>query len=321
MTSRARPYATPAVSIVMPAFNAEATIAWAIETVRSQSFGNWELLIVDDHSRDDTRAIARRYLGLDARIRVLSAQHKGVSAARNTGILKSRGGVIAFLDSDDGWHPEKLSRHLEQLAHCPGTGISYSQVEFLDAQGLRTGKHSRARTRDVQPHHLLCSNPASTASSLVVRREVFQRAGLFNTNMSFAEDLEWLIRASLLSGYALAGLDQPLTLYRTSPAGLSSRLESMQQGWEALIREVGVYAPELVRRHYLRARAEHLFYLARRALRLSGQRARALGFLQKACRSDWRILLRKPAKTFAVYALAQMARCCGSRYEPSLRRS
>lgn len=294
----------PRVAVVMPAFNAAATISIAVQSVRGQTFNNWQLLIIDDGSTDATADIARAYCRQDPRISLLRGEHQGVSCARNLGIRESRGDVIAFLDADDAWHPDKLARHLQHLTQRPDVGVSYSQAEILDQHGRHTGQFSRGRICGLRAEHLLYSNPTTTTSTLVVRRTVFDQAGFFNTRMSFAEDLEWLIRASVVSGFLLEGLDLPLTLYRTNAQGLSSQLARMQQGWEALISEVNAYAPDLVRLHYRPARAEHLCYLARRALRLGGQGHNALRFLGRALAADWRLAVRQPLKVSAIFAMA-----------------
>lgn len=312
----------PRVTIVMPAHNAAETLGFAVESVRAQTFVDWELLIVDDGSRDSTAEIARNFCALDRRIRLLGGQHRGVSGARNLGIGASRAPIVAFLDADDGWHPDKLAIHLRHLERRPAVGVSYSQAAFLDAQGQPTGHVSRARTRDVTSVHLLHSNPTTTTSTLVVRRSLFAKVGLFRQSMSFAEDLEWLIRASRATDYCLEGLDRPLTWYRTSQQGLSSQLDKMQAGWEQLIAEVEQYAPELVAGHYRSARAEHLFYLARRALRLPGQAHHAGRLLRSAIAADPRLFVRKPFNILAVSALACVRRMRRKRLttNPELRR-
>ncbi len=318
-SATARP---PRVSVVMPAYNAAGTLCFAVNSVRAQTLGDWELLIIDDGSDDASAEIARAYCAADRRIRLLSGQRRGVSSARNLGIGASRAPIVAFLDADDGWHPDKLASHLRHLQQRPSVGVSFSQAAILDERGRPAGQCSRGRTRGVKTAHLLYSNPTTTTSTLVVRRKLFNLVGLFNPGMSFAEDLEWLIRASLARGHCLEGLDQPLTWYRTSSQGLSAQLDQMQAGWEQLIHEVRTYAPKLVERHYHNARAEHLYYLARRALRLPDQAHRAAQFLRAAMAADPRLLMRKPLNVLAVFALSHIrnARREPQSPNPELRR-
>src|SRR5690349_24440198 len=104
------------VSVVMPAFNAEATIASAVASVRRQTRGDWELVVVDDGSADRTAALAEMAAALDRRIRVIRQRNQGVSAARNAGIEAATGRYLAFLDADDTWLPGKLQRQVSFMS-------------------------------------------------------------------------------------------------------------------------------------------------------------------------------------------------------------
>lgn len=107
---------TPLVSVIMPAFNAEASIAAAIESVQAQTISDFELIILDDCSTDHTCGIVERFASEDRRIRFYpGTQNIGVAAIRNKGIDLSRGAYIALLDSDDIWHPQKLEKQLDCL--------------------------------------------------------------------------------------------------------------------------------------------------------------------------------------------------------------
>ncbi len=104
------------VSVVMPAYNAGRTIRGAVMSVLSQSYTSWELVIVDDGSTDGTAALIDSLAAADERIRVIHAEtNGGVAAARNAAIAAARGSHIAFLDSDDGWHPGKLERQMQHM--------------------------------------------------------------------------------------------------------------------------------------------------------------------------------------------------------------
>lgn len=123
------------VSIVMPAYNAAAFIERSVASVRAQTFRDWQLLIVDDCSKDDTWQLIERYAAEDARIRPLrQPQNGGVAAARNAGIAAAGTALIAFLDSDDWWHPRKLEL---QVAHMRASGakISYSGYRRVAEDG------------------------------------------------------------------------------------------------------------------------------------------------------------------------------------------
>ena len=109
---------TPLVSVITPAFNAGRYIGETIASVQGQTWRDWELLVVDDGSSDDTADRVREFLW-DRRIRLLSQSNCGVSAARNAGLRLARGSYIAFLDADDAWKPENLERKLHALTTTP----------------------------------------------------------------------------------------------------------------------------------------------------------------------------------------------------------
>lgn len=103
------------VSVIMPIYNAEATMRRSIESVLEQTFAAFELILVDDGSRDNSAAITQEYARIDPRIRPLHQANAGVAAARNAGIAAARGSHVAFLDSDDWWAPRKLELQLDEM--------------------------------------------------------------------------------------------------------------------------------------------------------------------------------------------------------------
>jgi glycosyltransferase involved in cell wall biosynthesis len=304
---------TPVISVVVPIYNASPHIAETLRSVQKQSLRNWELIAVDDGSTDDSLAIVTRLFGDDPRVRLLPQANAGVSLARNRGVAHSRAPLIAFLDADDLWHPDKLRLHVEHHACHADVGVSFARVEFLSPRGTPTGLVSALSRQALGPVDFLCENPTTTTSNWVLRREVFDSVGGFVADMSYSEDLEWLLRVACDGRWRLVGLPQVLTCYRTSVGGLSSSLQRMEQGWLRLIKEARRYAPELVESHFATAQAIHLRYLARRSLRLGGAPAMGTDFMVRALRSDWRLLLRQPRRTvltaLAVFGRQLLAPC------------
>lgn len=303
----------PIISIVMPTYNAEEFVHQTIQSVLNQSFADFEYLILDDGSRDRSLAIARQWALGDRRIQVFSHPNQGVSATRNRGIQLSRGNLIAFLDADDIWFPEKLAAHVEHFQANPNLAVSFSRVEFMTLNGEPTGQVSTSRLFHLKPEDLIYENPTSTMSSLVVRAEVFAQVGGFAEDMSYCEDLEWLFRVIChqCQGYPpwqIEGIDRVLVYYRASPAGLSASLYRMESGWDGLIARARKYAPDLVQQHYGLARAVHLRYLARRAFRLDLPPKVGLDFMHRAIASDWRIFFKEPRRTFSTL-LGTYGRC------------
>ena len=127
------------VSVIMPAYNAQRYLTSAIASVQTQTYPHWELIVIDDASRDTTLELARELAAADSRIRVLNQPvNKGVAEARNLGLDHATGELIAFLDSDDLWFPEKLSR---QIGFMTGSGalVSYTAYQRMDESGRVMG--------------------------------------------------------------------------------------------------------------------------------------------------------------------------------------
>lgn len=297
----------PVVSVVVPIYNAATNLEQTLRSVQSQSLSNWELIVVDDGSSDGSVAIVLSLFGDDPRLRLLRQSNAGVSIARNRGVAASRAPLIAFLDADDLWHPDKLRLHVEFHRTRAGLGVSFAQVEFLSPGGKPTGLVASHPRQAPGPMDFLCENPTTTTSNWVLRREVFEAVGGFVEGMSYSEDLEWLLRVACDGRWRIEAIDRVLTYYRTSVGGLSSSLQRMEQGWLRLISEARRYAPELVESHFATAQAVHLRYLARRSLRLGGPPAAGVDYLMRALRSDGWLLIREPRRT-GLTALAVFAR-------------
>jgi glycosyltransferase involved in cell wall biosynthesis len=281
----------------MPVFNAAPCLAATLASVQAQTLEDWELVAVDDGSTDSSAGILAEAAAHDARIRLHRQDNAGVALSRNRGVAWSRAPLIAFLDADDLWHPEKLARHLAQFDADPELGLAFSRVAFLSPAGEPTGVIATWPRLPLRSADLLAENPTTTTSNWVLRREVFEDIGGFVPEMSYSEDLEWLVRLSCLGRWRITPLDAVLTYYRTSEGGLSASLERMDLGWRRLMREVRAYAPDLVARHYAGAQAVHLRYLARRSLRLPVPATVGLGYMVRALGSDAPRLLHQPRRT------------------------
>lgn len=297
----------PLVSVVVPIYNASLHLLATLQSVRNQTLTAWELIAVDDGSTDGSADLVDAWARSDPRVRLLRQVNAGVSVARNRGVAASAAPLVAFLDADDLWHPDKLRSQLDFHHAHPELGVSFARVEFLTPSGVPTGQLSARCRQPLQAAQLLYENPTTTTSNWVILRQVFEAVGGFVETMSYSEDLEWLLRVACEGRWPIQPLDQVLTYYRTSEGGLSSSLVRMEQGWLRLVSEARSYAPELVQLNFAAARAVQLRYLARRSLRLRADPAQGVDFMRRALKSDWRRLMQEPRRTIAT-AVAVAAR-------------
>ena len=284
------------VTIVLPAYNASEYLTETINSVLSQTYADFELLVIDDGSTDNTRDIVNDFCQRDSRIRLISQKNQGVSVARNNGIKMARGEYIAFLDSDDLWVPDKLAKHVEHLTANPKLGLSFARVEFITFDGKSTGKYSNPRMVDISAKDLYEENAAVTPSNAVISRAALEQVGGFDGELSGAADAELFLRLKC-HGWEVEGINEVLVLYRTSLGGMSSQLYKMEEDWNRLSKKAQVYAPELIQHHYKQARAMLLRYLARRTLRLELSAKLGINFMNRALKSEWTLILREPRRT------------------------
>ncbi|MGC9504485.1 glycosyltransferase family 2 protein [Baaleninema sp.] len=183
----------PTVSIVVPSYNRGYILDRAIESVLAQTVADWELIVVDDGSQDNTKQVVEQFG--DSRIHYLRHHpNQGVCAARNTGIEAAKGTYIAFLDSDDTWHPEKLEKQLQVFAKAPPTvGVVYTWLGFTDAEG--TLKRVRnPRDRGNLRENLLFANLIGTPSTVMVKRDCLENGVRFDRKLRCGEDWDFYLQ-------------------------------------------------------------------------------------------------------------------------------
>jgi glycosyltransferase involved in cell wall biosynthesis len=298
--------AEPLVSVVIPLYNSAATVAATLESVLQQTYRNLEIIVVDDGSTDEGVEICRRCR--DPRLRIVQQRNRGLAGARNTGIRHARGAIVAFVDSDDLWMPEKIARHVEHLSRHPEVGVSFSRSALIDRDGQPLGLLQTPRLRGITAPLILCRNPISNGSCVVLRREVLDGIRFrdtlygepedywFDDSFRQSEDIECWLRIAVQTDFAIEGIPQALTLYRVNSGGLSADIEKQYASWCRVLDKAAGYAPGLIARHGRRARAYQLRYLARRAIRERQPRL-GLRLMARALRTSPRILLEEPART------------------------
>lgn len=199
----------PVVSIIMPAFNEAEVIRNSIESVQSQSFKNWELLVIDDGSTDNTFEVVHSFISKDTRVRFLRNKGKGVSSARNTGLDFARGEFITFLDADDCYFSGALERRVEALKHHLDWNVVYCITEIVNERfeklDWQLGRQKKVSFKDMSgnPVHII---------SIMGRAELFRKVR-FQSGLTNGED--WLFIAQVLrSGEVFHRVDGCKVAYR-----------------------------------------------------------------------------------------------------------
>lgn len=176
------------VSVIMPSYNAEKLIGRTIESVLDQSYLNWELLVIDDCSKDNTRDVVNKLAQSDSRIKLISLDknHGAPAAPRNIGVREAKGEWIAFLDADDIWHPEKLALQIEALNTSGAMFCSSGMLDFSDDTLLSFSKPEKIKLRYISFFMQLRKFRTPT-SSVVARRTLL-------IDFPFNEDIEYKAR-------------------------------------------------------------------------------------------------------------------------------
>lgn len=207
----------PLVSVIVPTFDRWPWVGQAVASVLQQSFGDFELIVVDDGSRDESGVELARY---GARLSMISTKRRGVAAARNTGVSRSTGKFIAFLDSDDLWLAEKLSRQVAYLIDHPDCEICQTE-EIWVRNGVRVNPkavHGKP-SGDIYLRSLqLC---LVSPSAVMMRRSLFDRVGGFDESFPVCEDYDLWLRIALDCHFGL--IPEPLVIRRGGHADQLSR--------------------------------------------------------------------------------------------------
>jgi glycosyltransferase involved in cell wall biosynthesis len=214
------PVTEPLVSIVIPTFNIEKYIIETIESVLAQTYGNIELIVVDDGSTDNTLDLVKSY---GSKVRLIQQENSGVCIARNRGIHESTGELICLMDHDDYWFPEKIARQVEVMRHNPKIGVVFAS--FIRWHSDAAGEFKTPESYNVKLipddvdeefsgwiYHQFLLDCWMLTSTAMFRREVFSTSGYFDVTLPYGEDWDLWLRIS--RNYPFIKLSRPNTLYR-----------------------------------------------------------------------------------------------------------
>ena len=239
----------PLVSVVMPAYNVGWCIGRAVDSVLAQDYRARELIVVNDGSTDDTRAVVERY---GAQVRLINQDNRGMCAARNVAIRSAHGAYVAFLDADDWWLPEKLARQVTLMESRPEIGFCSTAARVEDEQG-RLINLWRCRHGNTQMLATLFAENAAIAggcSAVMARRHLVDQVGLFDESLTGFEDPDLWIRLAAVSGYAC--IDEPLAVILRREKSVSRNLEAMRSSAIGSLRKNRALLPPELRGNFWR---------------------------------------------------------------------
>jgi len=238
------------VSVIIPTFNRSAMLVEAVASVLSQSERDFELLIIDDGSTDDTRAQCENF---GQALRYFRQDHRGVSAARNFGVQRAQGKLIAFLDSDDLWQKHKLRLQVKWMNTHPDILLCHTN-EIWIRRGRRVNQKKIHQKAGGWIYPLCLPRCIISPSSVLMRKELFEQVGLFDEALPICEDYDLWLR--IAARFEVGFIDAPLIVKRGGHADQLShsdwgsdryrvialqkmlRTTALSQDWRALTQAV-----------------------------------------------------------------------------------
>ena len=207
---------SPQVSIILPVYNGQQYLREALQSCLDQTFSDWELLVVDDASTDDTPAIVEEYAGVDQRIQVLRHQHnRRLPAALNSGFAEARGHYVTWTSDDNHYRPEALAEMVKTLEACPSLDFVYADYDVIDASG-----HFVEKITVSPPAHFIQGYHA--VPCFLYRRGLHADLGGYAEDLFLAEDYEYWLRI-YATRHTMSPLHLDLYEYRRHSHSLTDR--------------------------------------------------------------------------------------------------
>ncbi len=230
------------ISIIIPVYNVENYIAQTVESVRKQTYPEWELLLVDDGSTDGSRRVMEEMLREypDERIRILEKENSGAAKTRNAGLKESRGRYIAYLDADDLWEEEKLEKQLAFMREKEAA-FSFTGYEFADSGGRGTGKI--VKVPETLSYRQVLKNTTIFTSTVMFDTEKIEKSRLEMPDIKSEDTALWF--RILREGRTAYGLNENLVRYRRTGGSLSAnKLEAVKRIWNLYRKAEGLSVPD-----------------------------------------------------------------------------
>lgn len=229
------------ISIVIPVYNGEKTILQTIRSAQEQTFKDFELLVMNDGSTDNTLKVIES--SQDPRLKVLSVDKNSGNPAvpRNRGIEQSAGEFIAFLDADDLWAPETLEEQMRALRDDVSAAVAYSWVDIIDEKGILICPGTRFEVKGSPYPSMLVGNMLGCGSNGLYRKKALQEVGLFDESLAGTEDWDLLIRLSKC--YSFVCVPHAQVFYRLSQNSLTTNIRQHSREYLKCIKKTFSSAP------------------------------------------------------------------------------
>lgn len=267
----------PTVSVIIPAYNAEKTIAQTIRSIQAQTFSNFEIIVINDGSTDGTVSMVNAIA--DPRIKVFSYENGGLPVARNRGMTRATGDFISFIDADDQWTPDKLELQLQALQNHPEAGVAYSWTAFVNEAGhFLYAQELETFTGYIYPQ-LLLRNFICSGSNILARRQVIEAAGEFDATLKSAEDWDYYLRLASHSPFVLVPKCQ--ILYLRSSQSMTAKIDTMERYTLQVIEKAFQAAPPELQYLKKQSMAYTYRYLAKQCVGYGLDREKAKQASQK----------------------------------------
>lgn len=285
---------SPLVSVIVPAYNAEQFISLTLDSLVSQTYSNFEVIVVDDGSQDGTAEIVDDYASRDRRIKLFQQANAGVAIARNQAIHLSQGQYIAPIDADDIWYPQKLEKQVQCFSQADASvGLVYSWSADIDESDRITGGFYTSNLEGDVYIPLIYYNFLGNASSPLIRRECFEKVGGYNSklkalNAQGCEDWELYLR--IAEEYEFRVVPELLIGYRQFAGSMSANPIAMQRSYEVMMTDLQQRHPEIPARLFKWANSHYYCYLAERSIGRQNYQ-QGLVYLLKAVQLDYLPLL------------------------------
>ena len=290
----------PLVSVIVPAYNAQRTIGETLQSVFDQTFTDFELIVINDGSIDNTPEIVSSFT--DPRLNFFSYPNAGVSASRNRGVSHAGGEYISFIDADDLWTSDKLEGQIEALQSHPQAAVAYSWTNCIDQFGRFVERDERITLSGNVYAEILVRYFLESGSNALITRQAFTEIGGFDESSVGGEDWDFFIR--LAARYPFVHVPKLGILYRISQDSASAKILRHEQECLQVIHKSFEQAPEALKHLKKRTLANFYQYLSFKAIEGSLVRDKgklAARYYWYALSLDRSLLKRRIAITFKVY--------------------